>query len=266
MATLIQKLTRLAINTFKRDPQLTPSGYKTHHDQLYDLLSRLTPKDLQLDPALLQDHGVFNPSRDGAPVTYMQIYEDLDLTICVFILKRGVRLPLHDHPGMFGLLKVVHGAVQVQSYSFLESQEHQGNATGRRHSAGSTLPHHQRLLAATKHPTVVATASDPACRLSPGENNIHEIHSLDGPAAFLDILSPPYGPDERLGTERDCHYYQELDMPAGIGDIGGIGSEALQGKQTVVLCRVETPNDFWCDQAEYQGPPVLGEGNNGVTA
>lgn len=46
----------------------------------------------------------------------MQIYEDLDVTICVFILKRGVRLPLHDHPGMCGLLKVGVGVRLLDGY------------------------------------------------------------------------------------------------------------------------------------------------------
>lgn len=59
---LIQKLARLAITTFRRDPQLTPVTYQTHYDQLCDLLARLTPADLRLDPALLEDRGPFNVS------------------------------------------------------------------------------------------------------------------------------------------------------------------------------------------------------------
>ncbi|KAG0692603.1 2-aminoethanethiol dioxygenase [Chionoecetes opilio] len=249
MAALIQKIGRLAIKTFRRDPGLTPTSSKNHYDLLCDLLACLTPSDLHLESALLQDRGVFNAGRDGAPVTYMQIYEDHDLTICVFILKRGVRLPLHDHPGMCGLLKVVHGAVSVQSYTLLRDSETQGrNAPTHKalgdHNHISYPPHH--VLPATKHPEVVATADNPACRLNPGDNNVHEIHALDGPAAFLDILSPPYGNDARLGLERDCHYYREVG--------GGVGGGGDGGK--VLLCQVETPVDFWCDQAEYKGPLV----------
>uniref|UniRef100_A0A0N7ZBY2 2-aminoethanethiol dioxygenase n=1 Tax=Scylla olivacea TaxID=85551 RepID=A0A0N7ZBY2_SCYOL len=271
MASLIQNIARLAIHTFRRDPQLSPTSYKAHYDQLCDLLARLTPSDLKIDPALLVDRGRFNPNRDGAPVTYMQIYEDLDLTICVFILKRGVRLPLHDHPGMCGLLKVVHGMVSIQSYSFIPET----NSEARNGDPGvPTLPNlqelpghtltraptflHTQVLAATKHPIQNITASQPACQLSPGANNLHEIHSVDGPAAFLDILSPPYGTDERLGLERDCHYYKEVRGPS-------TGSEEdVNGQPAVFLYRVETPSDFWCDQAEYCGPPVEGERENGV--
>lgn len=62
MASLLQKIARLAITTFRRDPRLTPGAYQTHYDQLCDLLARLTPADLRLDPALLQDRGPFNVS------------------------------------------------------------------------------------------------------------------------------------------------------------------------------------------------------------
>ncbi|XP_045112524.1 2-aminoethanethiol dioxygenase-like [Portunus trituberculatus] len=259
MASLIQNIARLAINTFRRDKQLSQTNFKKNYDQLCDLLARLTPSDLRIDPALLVDRGRFNPSRDGAPVTYMQIYEDFDLTICVFILKRGVRLPLHDHPGMCGLLKVVHGVVSIQSYTFISDSN--TSETG-----APTFPNtpdlpsptqplglgfsHTRVMAATKHPTLTATASAAPCQLSPNANNVHEIHSIDGPAAFLDILSPPYGADERMGLERDCHYYKEVNVsPTSPQEVRSNG-------HSVFLYRVETPSDFWCDQADYCGPVI----------
>ncbi|XP_071528075.1 regucalcin-like isoform X2 [Panulirus ornatus] len=83
----------------------------------------------------------------------MQIYEDNDVTICIFILKRGVRLPLHDHPGMYGLLKVVHGCVSVQSYSLIGNPVDEGNQSG--------------IFHATKHQLLKVGANDPACRLCP---------------------------------------------------------------------------------------------------
>lgn len=269
MTSLIQNIARLAIHTFRRDTQLSPTSYKAHYDQLCDLLARLTPSDLKIDPALLVDRGRFNPNRDGAPVTYMQIYEDLDLTICVFILKRGVRLPLHDHPDMCGLLKVVHGMVSIQSYTFSPETNSEatngdtGAPTLQNPDTGMPTPRppgflHTRVLAATKHPTQTVTASQPACQLSPGANNVHEIHSVDGPAAFLDILSPPYGTDERLGYERDCHYYKEVG-----GSSTGL-QDGVSGQPSVFLYRVETPSDFWCDQADYCGPVIESEGENGM--
>ena len=147
----------------------------------------------------------------------------------------------------------MHGAVTVQSYTL--KREPDTDTTPNSSPLQDTHTHTHRLLPATKHQTLTATANDPACRLNPGANNIHEIHSVDGPAAFLDILSPPYGTDERLGLERDCHYYREVEGTKRL--IGGGGEEVL-------LYRVETPTDFWCDQSDYRGPSVSVADDNGV--
>ncbi|XP_042857228.1 2-aminoethanethiol dioxygenase-like [Penaeus japonicus] len=239
MTSLIRQIGSLAVRTFRREQQTTASNFLSQYEQLYNILNTIKAEDINLDPSLLQDRGTFNPSRDGAPVTYMQLYEDSDVTICVFILKKGVRLPMHDHPGMHGLLKVLHGTVAVQSYSFIANMCMDG------------VPVNQSLsgiFPAKKHESVTISASDPACRLFPEKQNVHEIYSLDGPAAFLDILSPPYGTDERLGIERDCHYYQELD--------GSFAPPQVPEGRLVWLVNVPSPTDFWCDQADYKGPPI----------
>ncbi|KAK4309784.1 hypothetical protein Pmani_001386 [Petrolisthes manimaculis] len=238
----MQKLARQAVKTFCRDPKLSAENFQSSYDKLCGLLDTLTPQDLNLNPRLLHDRGHYNASRDGAPVTYMQIYEDQDVTVCVFILKHGVRLPLHDHPNMFGLLKVVHGVVGVQSYSLGETSFDVG--------VGGMVP-------ATKHTKVEVRAGDAACRLCPGDHNIHEIHSIDGPAAFLDILSPPYGEDMRTGHDRDCHYYQELSPSLAPSLAPSLSTSA--SPNSTWLLSVPTPADFWCDQVDYQGPTITSD-------
>ena len=52
-----------------------------------------------------------------APVTYIGLHEDVDLSIGVFIINPRGRMPLHNHPGMHGILKVVHGTVEVAFYN-----------------------------------------------------------------------------------------------------------------------------------------------------
>ncbi|XP_045600514.1 2-aminoethanethiol dioxygenase [Procambarus clarkii] len=246
MSSVIQKLGRLAVKTFRRDPQVSEAAFTAYYEQLYSLLNTVTTHHLNLDPRLIQDRGTFNASRDGAPVTYMQLYEDSDVTICVFILKRGVRLPLHDHPGMYGLLKVVHGSVSIQSYSFIDTNIEE-NQSGLMDSRS-----HPSIFPAIKHQQLIVSASDNACQLRPGKQNIHEIYSLNGPAAFLDILSPPYGNDELLGMERECHYYREID--------GNWNNPQLSDGNCVLLLSIPTPSDFWCDQTDYQGPTIGQDG------
>ena len=142
------------------------------------------------------------------------------------IWKLVVSTPIWIFP-----LQVVHGEIMVQSYSLSEEQQ-------------ESAP----LLSATKHKPVRASIHDPPLSLTPNRENLHEIYSLNGPAAFLDILSPPYGTDVREGHERDCHYYCEVD-PEELG---------RNDNTKTYLKKISSPLDFWCDQAEYVGPPLKG--------
>ena len=103
---------------------------------------------------------------------------------------------------------------------------------------------------ATKHPCAIVGPTDPVCHVSPDIENFHEITSVDGPAAFMDILTPPYGVDKHTGEERECHYYEEFKF-----DIGEL--KELNDKNLVWLTHIPSPNSFWCDQAKYKGPPVV---------
>lgn len=52
-----------------------------------------------------------------APVTYIGVFEDQHVSIGVFVLRNGAKIPLHDHPYMYGVLKVIYGKVRLQSYT-----------------------------------------------------------------------------------------------------------------------------------------------------
>ncbi|XP_015269344.1 PREDICTED: 2-aminoethanethiol dioxygenase [Gekko japonicus] len=91
------------------------------------------------------------------------------------------------------------------------------------------------------------TPASAPCRLSPHADNLHQIDAVGGPAAFLDILAPPYDPERG----RDCHYYR-------LGDGQSLGPDAEhQGLPREVWLQ-ETPQapDFWCGGEPYPGPRV----------
>ncbi|MCL4127942.1 UNVERIFIED_CONTAM: hypothetical protein GTU68_007758 [Idotea baltica] len=238
---LIQKIAKLAVQNFSRDPYKSKGLVGTELEQIKKLVSNITVSDLNIDPAILEDRGPFNPRIDKAPVTYMQIYEDCDVTICVFILKNGAKLPLHDHPEMNGILKVIHGSISVQSYTMKCNSPNK--------IIGNEKPF-SGIYPAIKHPCNKVSSTDPPCPLSPESHNLHEIASVGGLAAFLDILSPPYGLDRRNGMERDCHYYEEIEVKLG---------ENVENN-CVYLESIPTPLEFWCDQTEYTGPPLVDVG------
>ena len=51
------------------------------------------------------------------------------------------------------------------------------------------------LFMAEQSGVINVTPDSTCCILSPSQSNIHKIESVGGPAAFLDILAPPYNID-----------------------------------------------------------------------
>lgn len=104
---------------------------KAFHDNLVKLkrnANELDARSIGLDFRLLRwDTYELNNSQDKseatfirrhrAPVTYIEVFEDEHVSIGVFVLRDGAKIPLHDHPYMYGVLKVIHGKVKIQSYT-----------------------------------------------------------------------------------------------------------------------------------------------------
>jgi len=127
MTSKIECVIRQAINTFS-------GSYtsKAFHDNLIKLkrnANELDARSIGLDFRLLRwDTYELNNNLDKlsgstfirrhqAPVTYIEVFEDENVSIGVFVLRDGAKIPLHDHPYMYGVLKVIYGKVKIQSYT-----------------------------------------------------------------------------------------------------------------------------------------------------
>lgn len=126
MASKIECVLKQALTTFS-------GSYtsKAFHDNLVKLkrnANELDARSVGLDFRLLRwDTYELNNSLDKsestfihrhrAPVTYIEVFEDEHVSIGVFVLRDGAKIPLHDHPYMYGVLKVIYGKVKVQSYT-----------------------------------------------------------------------------------------------------------------------------------------------------
>jgi len=228
MASLIERVVRQALRTFSQRQK--SNLFDENFEKLKAMADQLSAADVKLNIDNLQ---AAKHVRCESPVTYISVYEDAYITISIFIVKSGEKLPLHDHPHMYGILKVIAGNVKIQSYTVIP------------HAAGAGRlvceMSKNRTQRAIKMPEVIVCENDGACFLTPTERNLHEIYSVGGPAAFLDILSPPY--DET--GERSCHYFQEEND----GAPGLVSNEAR-------LVRIPTPPEYWNDVAMYEGPTI----------
>lgn len=232
MASLIERVVRQALRTFSQRPNLFDENF----EKLKAMADQLSAADVRLNIDNLQ---AARPVRRESPVTYISVYEDAYVTISIFIVKSGEKLPLHDHPHMYGILKVIAGTIKIQSYTAVPNNAGAVSPSRRGRLVGEMS--NNRTQRAIKMPELIVSENDGACFLTPTERNLHEIHSVDGPAAFLDILSPPYDDNE----ERSCSYFKEENdgAPRHISNEAGL------------VC-IPSPPEYWNDVAMYEGPAI----------
>lgn len=238
MASIVQRIARQALVTFRSPPgpgEEAGKFFLENHNKLRGLMTEVRAADLKLVPrgrAAAED----GSARAHPPVTYMHICETDQFSMGVFLLKSGASIPLHDHPGMHGVLKVLYGKVRISCFDRLE-RSCGGSAPVPPAQGGS-------LRRSVLRSTAEYTEESGPCVLSPDRDNLHQIDAVDGPTAFMDILAPPYDPDDG----RDCHYYRavtEAELKA-----------LEQEEKEVWLMEISQPPNFWCGGEPYPGPEV----------
>ena len=237
MARIVQVI-NCALATFSesRSPSL---------DRLLSLLASLTPHDIGLDDKLLEGPSrstFFSPSKPTAAV--VQIQQNSLVTIGAFILGADQKIPLHDHPGMYGLIKCIHGRLQIKSYTALEPS---GEPIVVPREIVRKLPSrsmYENLIPCKFEQCiqVSSSASDAICQVTPDFGNIHEVCAIDGKsAAFVDVISPPY--DSEIG----CNYFEV---------IGTCHDAAMKQDITWLLRLAREPSSYWTVSAPYKGPAI----------
>lgn len=193
--------------------------FEKNLDKLISIMNKLTAEDVKLDRDLLLPR-----TRFSAPVTYIDILEHPCLTINMFVLRPGSKLPLHDHPHMYGICKVIQGKVRIRSFTLDPDQKFNKD---------------KRVTAAIESEMIV-TDSCESVLLTPRKGNIHEIRAHDGGAAFVDILAPPYHSNNDGLGPRTCHYFIEASNS--------------KKSTSVEFFKVERVPEYWTDFAPYVGP------------
>lgn len=151
---------------------------------------------------------------------------------------------------LLSLVQVLYGKVSVRSYDLLDNKL----------TTCPILPHFDPPLAPFQTTSLRRTVfrasaeyteNSGPCLLTPVQENLHQINAVEGPAAFLDILAPPYNVDDG----RDCHYYRVLQTLEEGRTAEQQGDEEKKEKVTWML-EIPEPEDFWCGPEPYPGPAV----------
>ncbi|XP_064392897.1 2-aminoethanethiol dioxygenase-like [Halichondria panicea] len=232
----IQVLYQQARLTFskKKGPSLE-NGFSEELGNLKTLVHSLTATDFDITPDVTKKRWDYKPYVTDSPAACMEVYECQDFIIGLFLIKPQKSIPLHNHPGMHGIMKILLGSMTVTSYT-------RAAAVRGRSDGGSKGQGDGGSFSASLVSKVTYTPQSEPCCLEPHSRNLHEIVASDQSVVFLDILGPPYNP--KLG--RDCAYYfREEPSPRDHSE-----------EESILLKPGPNPAWFTCIPLTYSGPKV----------
>eukprot|EP00250_Pteridium_aquilinum_P008366 c17892_g1_i2 orf=733-1443(-) len=189
MAHLLQRLYDACKDTFAT-PGLPPSPQGLQH--VKSLIDAMTLADLGLDEDILAQANEGDESQQQS-VFYLHIHHCESFSMGIFYLPMSAVIPLHDHPAMTVLSKLVHGSMHVKSYDWVEPLVQTPN---------TDVP--QARLAKVVVDQIFTAPCESSILHPTGGGNIHAFTGATH-CAVLDVLAPPYAPQEG----RPCTYYQD---------------------------------------------------------
>jgi len=156
--------------------------------QLKDLVASIRAADVGVSAKTVKEKAAADPEYEKGSWYYQGVHDNDNVTVGVFMLPAGSSIPLHDHPGMHVLGRLLFGRMRVVQMDVVK-------------------PHTKLTSGLTVHALLrsneIHGPEPEALVVTPNFGNLHELEALDD-VAFLDVIFPPY--DEKAG--RDCSFFE----------------------------------------------------------